>query len=63
MALLDINGRRGLGPGKAPCSSVGEYQGREVEWLGDWGCTFIEAGRLRMEKEVSRGETWQGDNI
>jgi hypothetical protein len=29
IALLDINGRRGLGPVKAQCPIVGEYQDRE----------------------------------
>jgi hypothetical protein len=39
-------------PMKVPCTSVGESQGGEVEWVGGWvdgwvvgwGSTFIEAG-------------------
>jgi hypothetical protein len=30
MALLGINGRRGLGPVKAQCPSVGEFEDREA---------------------------------
>ena len=37
MALKDINGKKGLWPGKAPCSIVGECQGQGVGVGGQLG--------------------------
>ena len=55
-------GGEALGPGKAPCSSVGECQGEEAG-VGEWVSTLIEAGGGKTEYGVSRGETRKGDNI
>jgi hypothetical protein len=41
-------GGEDLGPVRAQRTSVGEYEGREQEWVGGWGNTLIEAGRWGM---------------
>jgi hypothetical protein len=63
MALLGINGRRGLGPVKDPYPSVGECQGRVVG-VGGWVREYPHRNR-RSEKEIKgfRSEgTGEGDN-
>jgi len=56
---LAINGRRGLGPVKARCPSVGECQGDKVGRRG-LGSTLIEAGGGRWDRGFWRGnQKWK----
>jgi hypothetical protein len=51
-----------LGPEGVQCPSVGECQSGRIGVDG-WRSTFIEAGRRGVGWEVSKGETWKGENI
>lgn len=38
VALTGINSKRGLGPVKSPCPSIGDVRlGGRREWVGGWG--------------------------
>ena len=50
-------GGEDLGLVKVLCSSIGECQGQEWEWVG-WG-----AGGGVGDREIFRGETRKGNNI
>jgi len=60
MALVGINGRRGLWSYEGLMPSVGECQGKEV---GGNGWMSGEHPHRRRRWHVSREETRKGDNI
>jgi len=55
-------GEEALGPVKAQCPIVGEYQGSKVGLVGV-GRTLIEAGEEGMREGNCGGETRKEDNI